>query len=138
MLRSALWLSIVSVLTIASLPATARAADNFDGKWKVMITPDEENPGPQEKEYEDLLTFGGSKFFSTKFLALGFKPVEFESDTRRGPLGTFIAKPESEKNGTMEWRGTTTGVDITGEMTWTKTDGTVLRYTYKGERQPEK
>lgn len=129
--------SIVSLLMIACFTAPARAADNFDGKWKITITPDEENPG-NEKEYEDLLTFGGSKFFSTKFLALGFKPVVFESDTRRGPLGTFIAKPESEKNGTMEWRGTTTGVDITGEMTWTKADGTALRYTYKGERQPEK
>ena len=130
--------SILFLLMIASLPQVARAADNFDGKWKVTILPSDENPGPREDEYEDLLTFGGSKFFSKKFLALGFKPVVFESDTRRGPLGTFIAKPESEKNGTMEWRGTTTGVDISGEMTWTKADGTVLRYTYKGERQPEK
>ena len=128
--------SLVSLLLIACFAAPARAKDNFDGKWKCTITPSEENP--QEKEFEDLLTFGGSKFVSKKFLALGFKPVVFESDTRRGPLGTFIAKPESEKNGTMEWRGTTTGVDISGEMTWTKADGTVLRYTYKGERQPEK
>jgi len=129
---------ILCLLMLATFPRAARAADNFDGKWKVTITPSDENPGPQEKEYEDLLTFGGSKFTSKKFLEMGFKPVVFESDTRRGPLGTFIAKPESEKQGTMEWRGTTTGVDITGEMTWTKADGTVLRYTYKGERQPEK
>jgi hypothetical protein len=127
--------SLAGVVLIAMLPTLAVAADVFDGKWKVTITPADDNPGPREKEFQDVIGFGGMKFMSKTFEAKGFKPVTYEEDTRRGPIARFTAKPESEKQGTMEWTGTATGVDMQGEMTWTKPDGTVLRYTFKGEKQ---
>jgi hypothetical protein len=127
--------ALASLVLLLSIPAVARAGDVFDGAWKITVTPTDENPGPREKEFEDVVTFGGMKFTSKTFAAKGFKPVEYEADTRRGPVAKFVAKPESEKQGTMEWGGTATGVDMQGEMAWTKADGTVLRYTFKGEKQ---
>ena len=126
---------LVCLVTLLTSPGLVRAADVFDGNWKITITPADDNPGPREKEFADVITFGGMKFTSKTFAAKGFKPVDYEADTRRGPVAKFVAKPESEKQGTMEWSGTGTGVDLQGEMTWTQADGTVLRYTFKGEKQ---
>ena len=128
---------IPCLLALLMVPQLARAADVFDGKWKITLTPADDNPGPREKESEDLLTFKGAKFVSKTFAAKGFEPVDYEADTRRGPIAKFTAKPESEKQGAMEWTGNASGVDLQGEMTWTKADGTVLRYTFKGEKQPK-
>lgn len=127
--------AVMCLLAMVALPSLAIASDVFNGKWKLTITPADDNPGPAEKEFEDIIAFAGMKFLSKTFAAKGFKPVTYEEDTRRGPIAKFTAKPESEKQGTMEWMGTATGVDMQGEVTWTKPDGTVLRYTFKGEKQ---
>ena len=49
-----------------------------------------------------------------------------------------MSEQTDKGEGTAEWSGTSTGVDITGDLKWTKADGTVLNYTFKGTKQPSK
>ena len=66
---------------------------------------------------------------------MGFKPVEYKEEMAPGGLtANFTAEPKSDKEGTAKWRGDVTAGEMRGEMTWTKADGTELRYAIKGER----
>ncbi len=122
------------VLLLAVSPALAR--DALVGTWKINIMPDEDarNAG-EKKEIEDKVTFKGSKFVSARWKKEHrFEPVDYEEDSRSGLIAKFTAKPKSKTGGTMEWTGTATGNAIKGEITWTKLDGTVLKYSFEGEK----
>src|SRR5439155_4644919 len=107
------------------------------GKWDATITP--EGGG---KEIKDVLTFKGSEFASQELEKRGFKPAAYEGDTRgAGAISaTFKCTAKSTKpaEGTAEWTGTVTAVEMSGELKITKPDGTVSNYTFKGSKQPEK
>ena len=131
MRRSLLMLPLLVFLMAVAM------ADPFEGtKWKVKVTPDEDARAAGEKEFDDVLIFKGGKFTATECKKYGFGPVDYEEDTRRGPVAKFTAEPTSEKEGKAKWSGTLTGADMTGELVWTKKDGTVLHYAFKGERMP--
>jgi hypothetical protein len=115
---------------VVSVPSVSLARDQFEGKWNVTLTPEDGG-----KEVRDTVVFKANTFTSTEFQKQGFGTTEYEEDTRRGPIAKFVAKPKSEKQGTMEWSGSVTGADMQGEVTWTKPDGSVVRYTLKGSRE---
>src|SRR3954470_10373767 len=125
----------LGVLSSARLSAQNRTLnDTFTGKWKVTMSPDEAAAKAGEKEFADTLVFTGDKFVAEACKKYGFDAVTYDSDTRRFGPATFTAEPKSEKEGKAKWTGTVTGSSISGEMTWTKKDGTELHYSYKGER----
>ena len=124
--------SFLALLILRAAPALAR--DAFDGKWDAVLTP--EGGG---KEIKDELTFKGSQFTSREFAKKGFKPSAYDEDTRGAGAASasFTAKVKSTKDaeGTAEWTGTATAVDMTGEVKVTKGDGTVVNYTLKATKQ---
>jgi hypothetical protein len=124
------------VFVLAFAPTAALADDALVGTWKITITPDEDaRKAGEKKDIEDKITLKGSKFVSQRWQKdHKFEPVAYEEDTRRGPIAKFTAKPESKTGGKMEWTGQVTGSVIKGEITWTKKDGTVLKYAYEGEK----
>lgn len=131
----------VAAVTLFVVMMTAPAAlgllrQPFEGtKWKVTVTPDEEAIVAGEKEFEDVLVFKDNKFVSQACAPKGFKPVEYKENMAPGGItATFTAEPVSEKEGKSKWHGTKTGHEMRGEMNWTRKDGTVLNYTFKGER----
>ena len=127
-------MSAAFLLLIGSL-GFARMADPFEGtKWNVVVTPDPSAPG-SAKEFNDTLIFKGGMFRSTECEKKGFKPVQYDENTTRMGPATFTAEPESAKEGKAKWTGTVTANQITGDMVWTKKDGTEVHYTFKGERQ---
>jgi len=127
---------ILSALLLLSLVRTADAKDAYEGTvWHVTVTPDDDARGAGERPFEDTLTFKGGKFISDHFKGQGFDPVDFDEDSRRGPLAAFTANIKSDKNGTAKWTGTTTGADISGDLVWTKADGSVMNFSYTGERK---
>ena len=135
--RCIILIAILGSILFASSAHAAR--DAFAGTWKVILSPDEDAARAGEKEAKDTFTFRGSLFKSKTFEARGYKEAEFEDDTRAGLVATFKAKVKSEKDGgTAVWTGTSTGQDITGELTWTKKDGTELKYAFKGTREAKK
>ena len=112
-------------------------ADALVGTWKITITPDEDaRKAGEKKEIEDTITLKGSKFTSARWKnEHKFDAVEYEEDTRRYGTAQFTAKPESKTGGKMEWSGTVAANQMKGEITWTKPDGTELKYTFTGEKQ---
>jgi hypothetical protein len=126
----------VIALSLLLLPNTALAVprDAFVGTWEVVLTPDEGTAGG--KEIKDTFTFKGMQFTSAAFKQHGFEPTTYEEDTRSGIAATFKAEGKSKTNqGTAVWTGTSTAETLTGELTWTKADGAVIHYTFKGERK---
>jgi hypothetical protein len=115
-----------------SFVSNASAKDPFEKTaWKIKVSPEE---GAKAKEFDDTLTFKGSKVESTALKEKGFEAAAYEEDVRRGPLATFNATMKSEKEGEAVWSGTVTGSEIKGELKWTKKDGTVVNYTYTGSK----
>ena len=131
------WLMFAVVaLAFAALPALAVSRDAFVGTWEVVVSPDEDAASAGEKEYKDTFTFKGMQFKSAKASAKGFESIQYEEDTRAGIAATFKATGKSKKDETKAtWTGTSTANTLSGELTWTRPDGTVLHYTFKGERK---
>jgi hypothetical protein len=130
---------LVGVCVIVALLASANVAmagkDLFQGKWKVTVTPDEDSRKAGEKEFADTLVFDGNKFTATECEKEGFKAVEYEIDQRAHGPAKFTATATSEKQGKAAWGGTAVVKEITGTLVWTKKDGSVMNYTFKGSKE---
>ena len=127
-------LALLSLVIVA--PAHALAADALIGTWKIKITPDEDaRKAGEKKEIEDKITLKGSKFVSERWKKEHkFEAVDYEEDTRRYGIAQFTAKPQSKTGGKMVWTGMVAANQMKGEITWTKADGTELKYTFEGEK----
>lgn len=115
-----------------SLMVGAVGRDQFDGKWAVTVTSDD------GKTYDDTLTFAGGKFISQKQKSMGFTEAEYDADVRGGQAATFTATAKSKKEGSAKWTGTVAATEINGTLEWTKADGSVVNYTYRGSRGEKK
>jgi hypothetical protein len=128
---------LVCLLSLLCLGFTL--ADPFEAtKWKIKVVPDEDARKSGGKEFDDTLTFKGNLFNTKAMEKLGFKPVQYEDDTRRFGPASFKAEQEHDKEGKVKWTGLITATTIKGELVWTKKDGTTLTYNYTGERDDSK
>jgi len=132
-MRPALKLGVVLVgMIVFASAGTARAADPFEGKWKVTLTSD----GAGGKDMADTLVFTrGGKFYATELKKKGFGEVNFDSDTRRFGPAAFTAEQTSAKEGKAKWEGHVAATEMEGTMVLTKKDGSVVNYTFKGSKQ---
>src|SRR5437762_3459730 len=125
----------VVVFGFSLAPVTPRAlAAGLEGKWKVKVEPDEEARKTGEKEFDDTLVFTATKFHSEACKKKGFGETNYDEDTRRFGPTAFTAEATSDKEGKAKWTGTVTATEITGDMVWTKKDGTEVHYSYKGSK----
>jgi hypothetical protein len=120
----------VAILSAAGAVAAAAGRDAFEGTWKVTVTPDDGG-----KPYEDTLTLKNGKFTSENGKKHEFAETEYEGDFRGGQIGTFTATAKSKKEGSAKWTGTVAPGQVQGTLAWTKADGSVVNYTYRGERK---
>ena len=126
----------LSVLLMCGFAPSAWAKDPFvNTKWDVSVTPDGDAMAAGEKIFDDVFTFKGSKLTSDKFKAKGFDAADVDQDSRGVSAQGFTVNAKSDKNGTLKITGTTAGDSITGDIVWTKADGTVVNYTFKGEQK---
>jgi hypothetical protein len=132
-MRNRLFASGVLILAVAATFAAtavmAKGKSGADGVWKVKITPDANASAKGEKESDDSLILKGGKFHSTGCDPYGFGPAPFRTEGNH-----FMADVQSQKEGRIHWHGEVTGDSVSGQMTWTKTDGSVLNYTFTGTR----
>jgi hypothetical protein len=128
--------ALAFVLVLGLLSSSALARDAFAGTWKVTVTPDDQAASAGQKEYQDTFTFKGDQFSSKACKAHGFESAQYDEDTRYGLTATFkcTIKSKQKDQGTATWSGTSTGSNLTGELTWKKADGSEYHYTFKGER----
>jgi hypothetical protein len=126
---------VLAFLAITFAPRTF-AKDVFGNtKWAMKVEPDEDSRKLGARPYDDTYTFKGSKFESEAMKKKGFEQTEYEENQRIGGIATFTAKAESKTEGKAEWSGQVAVTEMTGELTVTKKDGTVLKYTFKGTKK---
>src|SRR6187397_1937092 len=109
-------------------------AGGIEGKWKVKVEPDEDTRKAGAKEYDETFTITPSKFVSEACKKHGFGETNYVEDSRRFGPTAFTAEATSEKEGKAKWSATVTVNEITGELVWTKKDGTELHYSFKGSK----
>ena len=118
------------------LPRPALAKDQMEGKWDVTVTPDDDSHSSGARELHDTFTFKNSTFDSKEMAKHGFEAGPYDSDTRGIDVGGFKCEKKSKKDeGKAKWSGTVTADQIEGDFVWTKKDGTVWTYTFKGSKQ---
>ena len=125
-------LACMAVVSILSVAKTAWARDELAGKWSVHMSSDSGGA----KEMDDTLTFSNDgKLTSEQFKKKGFDACTIDEDTRGLQIMSFTANATSEKEGKIKWEGSATGGTIKGTLTWTKKDGSVVTYSYNGEKK---
>lgn len=125
----------IACLAAAPAPKHLRAGDPLEGDWKATLTPsgaDANQPGV--REFDDTLTFTPTKFSSKYMSNHGFKPSDYDEDSRMFGPAKFTSKQDSDKEGKLEWQGVVDANEITGTLKWTKKDGTVIHYDIQGSR----
>jgi hypothetical protein len=125
----------LAIACVAAGPRVIKLADPFPGNWAISLIPngtDANKPGV--KGFDETLTFTVQQMTAKVMATHGFGPAPFDEDTRRMGPATFTCTQTSDKEGTITWQGLTTGQDLTGTMTWTKKDGSVIHYDYQGSK----
>jgi hypothetical protein len=129
-MRSHSMLVVLLMLATFVVAPRASAKDVLLGKWNITLTPDDAG----KKEMKDTLNFTGGNFESETFKKQGFGATTYEEDTRGVQTIAFTVKPKSDKEGEMKWTGQAVASEISGEVTWTRKDGSEVKYTFKGTR----
>ena len=123
----------IAVLALAVLsagaPLSAKGKGAEEGTWKVTVTPDTASAAKGEKEFEDTLVLHKGKFRSTACAAYGFREASYRTEGNNWMSDVF-----SDKQGKNHWHGLVDGDSVSGQLTWTKADGSVMNYTFTGKR----
>lgn len=105
----------------------------LDGtSWKVEVKPDVTTKDKGEKEFKETLTFADGKL-SLSAAKVG-SDASIYSVTTPGDKKdlTFKSERVTSGEGNSVWTGTVHGKDIEGKLIWTKNDGAVYTYSFKG------
>jgi len=129
--------TLLCLALIAAHPAPTRLGrDALIGKWTATITPDDDAHRAGEREVKDELTFKGGTFASTAFAKRGFDPGPYDEEIHPGSVGGFSAIQNNKSgDGNIKWNGFVAAGELSGTLVWTKKDGTVLNYTFKGSKE---
>jgi hypothetical protein len=123
-----------SALVLSTVAMANPEVAVLDGtSWKLDVKPDKMTKDKNEKDYNETLTFADGN------ITLGAPKVSGSASpysvTKSGEKDvTFTAERNSSGEGNSVWTGTVHGKDIAGKMIWTKNDGSVFTYSFKGNK----
>jgi hypothetical protein len=131
--RVASWIraGVVSLVVLGGV-SIAAATNNFLGVWQVVLTPDSDTEQDGGKAFGENMIFTDDDIMSENFAFYGF--FEGAVSVNSDDPNQFTATMESGQKGDIAWSGTKSGSTITGILVWTKHDGKVWRYTYRGSK----
>lgn len=124
----------VLAIALSSVAFANEKVAVLDGSsWKVDVKPDSMALDKGEKDFKETLTFGdGNITLSTPKVGDGASPYTV---TKKGEKDyTFKTERDTTGEGNSVWTGDVHGNDIEGKMIWTKNNGSVLTYTFKGNK----
>ena len=130
--------TLVLLSAVALLLSTAALAGHdvavLDGtSWKVDVEPDSMTKKAGEKQFKETLTFAdGNLSLSAPKIGLEASPYTVSKAGEKD--WTFKAQRTSAGEGGAVWTGTVHENNLEGKLIWTKNDGTVLTYTFKGNK----
>jgi hypothetical protein len=132
-MKNLAWLA-ASAVVLSTVVMAGHQVAMLDGtSWKIEVEPDSMAKDKGEKQFKETMTFAdGSVSLSTP--KAGFNSTPY-SVTKTGEKElTFKASRTSSGEGDSVLTGTVRGKEVDGKLIWTKTDGSVLTYTFKGEK----
>lgn len=124
----------VLAIALSTLVVASPQVAVLDGTgWKVDVHPDATTKDKGEKEFKETLTFADGK---VSFMAprVGTGASEY-SATKAGEKDvTFKTERAGIDEGSYIWTGTVRGKELDGKLIWTKHDGSIYTYTFKGNK----
>ena len=106
----------------------------LDGtSWKVDVEPDSMAKDKGEEQFKETLTFADGKI-SLSAPKVGFWASPYSVSKTGEKDYTFKAERTSAGEGDSVWTGTVHENNIEGKLIFTKNDGAVLTYTFKGNK----
>jgi hypothetical protein len=132
-MKKTVWLAVFAVL-LSTVAVAGHQVAVLDGtSWKVDVEPDSMAKDKGEKEFKETLTFAeGNVSFSAPKVGFGASPYSVSKTGEKD--WTFKANRESVGEGSSVWTGTIHENNLEGKLIFTKTDGAVLTYTFKGKK----
>jgi hypothetical protein len=132
-LRQAIWLAAIA-LVFSTMALAGHEVAVLDGtSWKVNVEPDSMTKDKGEKQFDETLTFAAGSL-TMSAAKVGFEAAPYTVTATGEKELTFKATRTSAGEGTSVWTGTVRGNDLEGKLIWTKNDGAVLTYTFKGNK----
>ena len=106
----------------------------LDGtSWKVNVEPDSMTKDKGEKQFKETLTFAGGNMSLTAAKVSGESSPY--SVTKAGEKDwTFKSERTTTGEGNSIMTGTVHEKEMEGKLIWTKNDGAVMTYTFKGNK----
>ena len=124
--------------TTPSTPGTKPVIKDLlaNSTWRITLNPTKASGKLGEKTYSDSLSFAEKQLSSSMSGQLSFTSAPY-TITQDGATWQYKAISKSETNGNRRWVVEVNGDNLSGKMTWTKVDGTVLKYKFTGMRVHE-
>jgi hypothetical protein len=132
-MRKTVWLAVFALILSTVAMASPRVAVLDGTSWKLDVEPDAMAKDKGEKEFKETLTFAeGNVSLSAPKVGSEASPYSVSKAGEKD--WTFTAERASEGEGSSVWTGTVHGNNLAGKLIWTKNDGAVLTYTFKGNK----
>ena len=129
------WAASLLLLTAGIAWADAKPSNLEGTSWKVEVNPDGMAKDKGEKEFHETFTFADEKLVTSEGQKMGFGSTPYKLSRSGDKDWGFSAEQASDTQGAYVWSGTVHGDDMKGKLVWTKADGSVLTYTFKGDKK---
>jgi len=132
-MRKFVWLAAFAIL-LCTVAVASHEVGVLDGtSWKIEVEPDAMAKDKGEKQFKETLTFAdGSVSLSAP--KVGFEASPYSVSKAGEKDWTFKAERASAGEGNSVMTGTVHGNNLEGKLIFTKNDGSVLTYTFKGNK----
>jgi len=132
-MRNKAWLAVF-VLLVSTAALAGHQVAVLDGtSWKLHVNPDDMAKGKGAEEFKPTMTFADGKvtLSDSRGTFDAFAYTVEKSDKKEW---TFKTEQTSPTEGTSVWTGTIHENTVEGKRIWTKPNGEVWTYTFKGEK----
>ena len=132
-MRNVVWLVAFAVIFSTVAMAGHQVAVLDGTSWKVDVEPDKMAQDKGEKQFKETLTFADGNV-SLSAPKVGFEASPYSVSKAGEKDLTFKAVRTSAGEGSSVWTGTVHDKNVEGKLIWTRNDGAVLTYTFKGNK----
>lgn len=132
MLGAALALTLLSYRSFGRNPLAGVFGEPLDGSaWEVKVRRQALISFPSK----DTLIFDNGRFSSTERLTSGFLPAGYSAHGRLSTDAVWESALTGEDGSVLNWQGRIESDHMEGTVIWTRTDGRIRRYRFRGHRK---
>jgi len=134
-MKTTVWLAAFAVILSTGVMASPQVAVLDGTSWKIDVEPDGMAKDKGEKQFKETLTFAdGNVSLSAPKVGFEASPYSVSKSGENQKDFTFKAERASAGEGNSVWTGTVHENNVKGKLIWTKNDGTVLTYSFSGNK----